>query len=70
MAKTEVTVRMLRGELTDRLRNMEVGDVVSFPVEKLSVLRVMASVLGIQWNRVYSTRSDRARRVVEVTRME
>lgn len=55
--------------ITSMLEPMKVGDSKEFPAELSMSVKSMASMLGFKWNRVYSTRNDREKRVVVVTRM-
>jgi hypothetical protein len=50
------------------LRGMEVGEVQAFPIERLRVVRVAASEIGVILSRKYRTRSDRDRQIVMVKR--
>jgi hypothetical protein len=45
-----------------------VNQKVEFPIEKLRVVRVTASDLGLMFGRRYSTLTDRDERTVTVTR--
>lgn len=46
-----------------------VNQKVEFPIEKLRVVRVTASDLGLMFGRRYTTLTDRDERVVIVTRI-
>lgn len=51
------------------LREMQVEDVVHFPVSKLSVVRTTAANLGLEMCRKYKTRASRKTRTIDVTRL-
>ena len=50
------------------LRNMEVGDHHDFPAEKTHSIRAMCAGFGFQWDKTFTTKIDREKRVVTVTR--
>lgn len=54
--------------LMAQIRELEVGDVREFPLEKLRTIRVYASVHGLEADRKYTTTICRERRTVMVTR--
>lgn len=51
-----------------QMREMEAGQSLQFPIERLAVVRVYASDLSAELNREYKTRTDRPRRIIEVIR--
>lgn len=54
--------------LVNTLRNMEVGDILEFPAESANSVRATASNYGFQWGRTYTSKTDRSRRLVIITR--
>lgn len=56
--------------ITWELLIMEIGDRKPFPITNLASVRSIASTMGTQWERKYSTRQDKGNRVVNVTRIE
>ena len=60
---------MARKTIASKLHEMEVGESVEFPAEVCTSIQSSASVYGFKWNRKYSTKNDRERRVIIVTRM-
>jgi len=50
------------------LLHMDVGDTLSFPIERLKSVRVQASELGAMFDMLFSTRTDRAERLIYITR--
>lgn len=48
---------------------MEVGNTISFPIERLKSVRTQASELGAIYERQFKTRTDRIARIIEVTRV-
>lgn len=51
------------------LRNLIIGQEREFPISKLSNVRTMCSNFGIQWGVKFTTRTDREKGVVIVTRI-
>lgn len=51
------------------LINMEVGQTVTFNIEKMKSIRTQASELGTIMNRRYKTRTDREERTISVKRL-
>lgn len=58
--------------LTTKLRpaimSMEPGETKTFPIERMKSIRSQASEIGAIYDRVYTTRTDRAARTIEITR--
>lgn len=50
------------------IKNMKVGESINFPIEKVRTIRVLASDLGLQYNRLYRTRASRQNRTITVIR--
>jgi hypothetical protein len=65
MEKQEVT-----HDLKNEIREMAVGQKMSFPLDRLAVVRTYASEIGFVMNRRYKTFADRKTRSVVVTRVE
>ena len=51
-----------------QLREMAVGDILSFPAEKRGSVKAMCSEFGFQWNKTFSTSINRQERTISVTR--
>lgn len=51
------------------LVEMAVGDVVSFPIRRISVVRSTVSTLNLELGRQYTSRTNRNDSTVDVTRM-
>lgn len=49
---------------------LEIGEVTTFPIEKMRSVRAEASELGIILNSRFITRTDREKRVIYVKRVE
>lgn len=62
----EVKPQNIRKTIT----NMEVGDTVVFPVQRMKSVRVQASELGVILERQYKTWTDRYDRTITVERVE
>jgi hypothetical protein len=65
MKKQEVT-----HDLKNEIREMAVGQRLSFPMDRLAVVRTYASEIGFVLNRRYKTFADKETRSVVVTRVE
>lgn len=50
------------------LRDLEVGESHTYPIEKMSSLKTMCTNFGAQWNKTFSTKTDRPNRTITVTR--
>jgi hypothetical protein len=50
------------------LKEMEIGDIVHFPISRLSVVRATASTLGLELDRKYVARQNPKNKTVDVTR--
>lgn len=51
------------------LKDMEVGDIVHFPMSKLSVVASTASTLGLELDRRYTTKRNKPNRTADTTRL-
>ncbi len=51
------------------LRGLEVGQSHDFSADKLSSVKAICSTMGFQWDKKFSTKIDRAKRTVSVTRI-
>lgn len=56
--------------LRQTLKEMEVGESAEFPISKVSTMRAIASTMGLELERKYSSRCDKERRIITVTRIE
>lgn len=50
------------------LRNMEIGETCSFPIERMSYIRSLTSRFGLEWNKTFRTKTDRELRIIKVAR--
>lgn len=50
------------------LLGMAIGEIITFPIEKLKSVRVQASELGAIFDMGFKTRTDRDLRIIEITR--
>ncbi|VTY02358.1 Uncharacterised protein [Prevotella melaninogenica] len=55
-------------KISGPLRNMEIGQTIAFPMEKILSVRSAASGISMSLDRKYMVRSDRDTRTVIVTR--
>lgn len=51
------------------LYEMAGGDSIKFPISRLKSVRTQASELGMMYERQYTTKTDRADKTIEVTRI-
>lgn len=59
-----------KNTITSDLLSLEVGEVKEYPVMMCTVLRSMASTIGLRFEREYRTFTDRERRIVGVERVK
>lgn len=52
------------------LKEMEIGDIVHFPVSRTSVIRSSTSTLNLELGRKYVSRLNRENMTIDVTREE
>ena len=57
--------KTMRGSIV----HLQPGEQLSFPIEKIEVVRSISSTLKLAMNRLYKTKSDRAAGTVTVTRI-
>lgn len=57
------------GKVRPSLYNMEVGQVLTFAIEKMKNVRTTCSELGAMFDRQYSTHIVRENRTIEVKRI-
>ena len=51
-----------------QLREMKVGETRSFPVSKMSYIRMIACNFGLQWNMKFYTKVNREQKTINITR--
>lgn len=52
-----------------QLREMEVDDELTFPIERMSSLKSMASTKSAEWDRDFTTSMNRKERTITITRI-
>lgn len=52
-----------------QLRNMQVGDIIEQPLSRRAYIASACTRFALEWERKFSTRTDKDRRVVVVTRI-
>ena len=52
------------------LRELEIGESVTYPVERTSYLRSVSVSRGLEWGRKYKTSTNREKQTITVTRVE
>lgn len=62
--------KMNYGPVATQIKALEVGEVVHFPVAKLTTVKTSASNVGLAMGRKFSTNIDREQGVISVTRAE
>lgn len=53
----------------EEIKQMEIGDVISYPIERLAVIRTYAWEIGLVMNRNYKTYTHKDERMVTVKRL-
>lgn len=56
--------------LLGQLRNLEVGERLTVPVSRSSYLKTICTRFGLQWDKRFSTATDREQRTITATRIE
>ncbi len=51
------------------IKRMNIGDVIHFPVQRMSVVRSTASTLSAELDRKYSSSRNKLRKTVAITRI-
>lgn len=51
------------------IKEMQVGDLIHFPIARLSVVRATSSTLGLELARKYTARQNSKTRTVDVERL-
>ena len=64
----EVPKNVNQKPILTQLREMEVGDVLTFPAEKRGSVKAMCSEYGFEWNKTFHTSINRQERTISVTR--
>lgn len=59
----------LKQKIRPALMGLSIGQAVEFPISRLKSMRTQASELGAIYDRQFTTKMDRERRIVEVKRM-
>lgn len=54
----------------NQIHELEVGDKAVFPASKTSYLRAACTNFGFEWNRKFSTSTNRETRTITVTRVK
>ncbi|MCD8312656.1 MAG: hypothetical protein LUC24_00670 [Bacteroidales bacterium] len=62
-------MRIDKNSMSSRIRNSEVGQVLTFPIEKYSSVRATVSLVKIQYGTNYQIRYDRDEKMVYVERI-
>jgi len=52
------------------LRKMEIGDEITFPIERMSSVKTVCTNCGLQWNKVFTTSVKREERMIIVKRIK
>lgn len=53
----------------DKVKELEVGASVEFPIEKLNIIRTYAYEIGLKMERRYTTAIDKEKRTIAVKRI-
>lgn len=60
---------MTEKSILSQLRELPVGGTLVVPIEKRSSVKTTVSTFAIQWNKRFSGRTDREKRLFTVTRI-
>lgn len=60
---------MTEKSILSQLRELPVGGTLVVPIEKRSSVKTTVSTFAIQWNKRFTCRSDREKRLFTVTRI-
>lgn len=55
-----------KNSLTNSIREMRVGQIIEFPIERCTSVQSVASVTGLRYDRHYTTETFREKRVIKV----
>lgn len=53
---------------TAQIKSLGIGESCSFPIERMSSIKYMASYNGLVWGKIFSTAINRAEKIITVTR--
>jgi len=56
--------------MLSQLKEMEIGDILSFPISKMSYIKGSCSNFGLEWGVRFSTSINREQKTIDVTREE
>lgn len=59
-----------RSQIKSKIRELEIGATIAFPISRISSVRTSASEIGLMLLRKYSTYTDREHSAIYVTRKE
>lgn len=59
-----------RQKIAPTLRQMEIGEVVYFPIDRFNSVTTTCSVIGMMIRRKFRTRTDRKKEMVAVMRVQ
>lgn len=52
------------------LRDLEIDESHTYPIERMSSLKTMCTNFGVQWDKQFSTKTNRQSRTITVTRVK
>lgn len=52
-----------------QLREMDIDETLTFPIERMSSLKSMASTKSAEWDKDFTTSMDRKARTISITRI-
>ena len=61
--------KSVRKTIIQSLRDLDIGGFVSFPIDKVTSVRSLASLISLQLDRKYTTSSDRKTKTINVKRV-
>ena len=66
---SETTKNQPEKSLLGQLSNLEVGEELTVPVSRSSYLRSICVNFGLQWDKKFTTRTNREQRTITATRV-
>ena len=65
-----MTEKVIDRPILTALRELEIGDSVTYPAERSSYLKSACSQFGFEWGKKFTTSSNREDRTITATRIE
>lgn len=66
---TEISKNQRKKTLLGQLRDLEVGEALTVSVSRSSYLKSICTSFGLQWDKTFSTTTNREQRTITATRI-